>query len=276
MLGEGLVAQVEIMAGETISFILRDDKTSHVADTITTEILDGQQHDTLTFWHNFIAQSKYKGRWMEVVSRSLMILKMMTFGMLLTIMMLSSCLLTFSEPTGAIVAAPTFSVPEHVGGSRNWDYRYCWVRDSSFTIYILLRLGFKAEANAYMDFMMERFLKSRAPDGALPIMFTIRGETDIPEHTLDHLEGYRGSRPVRIGNGAAFHKQFDIYGELMDAIYLYNKYGKPVPWDVWTSVRRLLGTSMPPTCAAATNKRRLCFDNKKRYVYLYKASIIAY
>jgi GH15 family glucan-1,4-alpha-glucosidase len=96
-----------------------------------------------------------------------------------------------------------------------------------------------------MEFMMERFLKSRGPDGALPIMFTIRGETDIPEQTLDHLEGYRGSRPVRIGNGAAFHKQFDIYGELMDAIYLYNKYGKPIPWDVWRSVRELLGKVHP-------------------------------
>lgn len=98
-----------------------------------------------------------------------------------------------------------------------------------------------------MDFMMERFLKSRTEEGGLPIMFTIRGDTDIPERTLDHLEGYRGSRPVRIGNGAAFHKQFDIYGELMDAIYLYNKYGKPVSWDVWRAVRELLGTQPSPS-----------------------------
>ena len=148
-----------------------------------------------------------------------------------------------AEPTGAIIAAPTFSVPEDVGGVRNWDYRYSWVRDSSFSIYILLRLGFRAEADAYMGFIMERFVHSRTPDGGLPIMFTIRGETDIPETTLDHFEGYRGSSPVRIGNGAAFHHQFDIYGELMDAIYLYNKYGKPVPWDVWCSVREMLGRS---------------------------------
>lgn len=92
-----------------------------------------------------------------------------------------------------------------------------------------------------MGFIMDRFVHSRLPDGGLPIMFTIRGETNIPESTLDHLEGYRGSSPVRIGNGAAFHQQFDIYGELMDAIYLYNKYGKPVPWDVWCAVRQLLG-----------------------------------
>jgi GH15 family glucan-1,4-alpha-glucosidase len=149
------------------------------------------------------------------------------------------------EPTGAIVAAPTFSIPEDIGGRRNWDYRYSWIRDSSFSIYILLRLGFRAEADAYMNFIMERFVHSRLPDGGLPIMFTIRGGTDIPETTLDHLEGYRGSRPVRIGNEAAFHHQFDIYGELMDAIYLYNKYGRPVHWEVWKAVREMLGEHIP-------------------------------
>lgn len=95
-----------------------------------------------------------------------------------------------------------------------------------------------------MDFISERFIKSRGPSGELPIMFTIRGETDIPEVELSHLEGYRGSRPVRIGNGAAFHQQFDIYGELMDAIYLYNKYGKPISWDQWCSVREMLGKAL--------------------------------
>ncbi|KAI5466785.1 family 15 glycoside hydrolase [Mariannaea sp. PMI_226] len=223
MLGEGLVARITICEGQNISFVIRNDIPNHITKSITTLVLDSQQHDTQSFWFNFISQSKYRGRWREVVARSLMILKMMTY-----------------EPTGAIVAAPTFSVPEAIGGVRNWDYRYCWIRDSSFTIYILLRLGFKAEADAYMEFIMERFLRSRGSDGALPIMFTIRGETDIPEITLDHLEGYRGSSPVRIGNGAAFHQQFDIYGELMDAIYLYNKFGKPVPWDVWCAVRNIL------------------------------------
>jgi len=223
MHGEGLVARVRVEEGQTMSFVLRDDLAEHVTPNITTLVLDEKQHDTQSFWYNFISQSKYKGRWMEVVSRSLMILKMMTY-----------------EPTGAIIAAPTFSIPEDIGGVRNWDYRYTWVRDSSFTIYILLRLGFRSEADAFMDFMMERFVQSRTPDGGLPIMFTIHGETDIPEQTLDHLEGYRGSSPVRIGNGAAFHHQFDIYGELMDGIYLYNKYGKPVPWDVWKAVREML------------------------------------
>ncbi|KFA48556.1 hypothetical protein S40293_00400 [Stachybotrys chartarum IBT 40293] len=223
MQGDGIVGQIKIFEGQAISFVLRNDIEDHITKNITIDDVDAQQHSTQIFWHNFISQSKYEGRWREVVSRSLMILKMMTY-----------------EPTGAIIAAPTFSIPEEIGGVRNWDYRYSWVRDSSFTIYILLRMGFKAEADAYMDFIMDRLENSRAPDGGLPIMFTIRGETDIPEVTLDHLEGYRGSSPVRIGNGAAFHKQFDIYGELMDGIYLYNKYGKPVPWDTWVAVRKML------------------------------------
>jgi GH15 family glucan-1,4-alpha-glucosidase len=122
-------------------------------------------------------------------------------------------------------------------GGRNWDYRFSWVRDSSFTIYILLRLGFMHEAEAYTSFIFERVAEAKARKGALPIMFTIRGETDIPEIELTHLDGYRSSRPVRIGNGAAFHVQLDIYGELMDGIYLANKFGKPTSYDQWLSVR---------------------------------------
>ncbi|KAJ9157266.1 Six-hairpin glycosidase [Pleurostoma richardsiae] len=223
MTGEGVVAHIVIQEGQAVSFVLRDDIPNHNTEHITTAILDEKQHDTQSFWYNWISKSKYKGRWREVVNRSLMILKMLTY-----------------EPTGAIVAAPTFSVPEEIGGPRNWDYRFSWVRDSSFTIYILLRMGFTAEADAYMEFISERILKSRTPDGGLPIMFTIRGETEIPEIELTHLAGYRGSQPVRIGNGAAFHQQFDIYGELLDAIYLNNKYGKPVTWDQWVNVRQLL------------------------------------
>lgn len=220
LLGEGIVAHIHLEEGQAVSFVLRDDMDKHVTRDVTTEVLDRQQHDTQAFWAGWIGKSKYKGRWRETVNRSLMLLKLLTF-----------------EPTGAIVAAPTFSIPEDVGGVRNWDYRYCWVRDSSFTIYILLRMGFKEEADQYMNFISDRFKLSRGKDGALPIMFTIRGDTEIPELELDHLEGYRKSKPVRIGNGAAFHQQFDIYGELMDAIYLYNKYGKPVTWSQWVAIR---------------------------------------
>ncbi|KAL1311028.1 hypothetical protein AAFC00_001246 [Neodothiora populina] len=220
-LGEGVTARVSLQEGQAISFVLKDydDKND---ENITTALVDQVQRDTTTFWFNWISRSKYKGRWREVVARSLMLLKMLTF-----------------EPTGAIVAAPTFSLPEDFGGGRNWDYRFCWVRDASFTVYILLRMGFTDEAKAYMAFMSDRMKYSRTKDGSLPIMFSIRGETDLPEIELAHLDGHRGSRPVRIGNGAAFHKQLDTIGELLDAWYLYNKYCQPVSYDEWIAIRSL-------------------------------------
>ncbi|KAI0120255.1 glycoside hydrolase family 15 protein [Hypoxylon sp. NC0597] len=223
MKGEGVVAHFTLQEGQAVSFVIREDIPNHVTQNITSEILDSRQHDTQSYWFNWLSKSSYKGGWREVVMRSLMILKMLTY-----------------EPTGAIVAAPTFSIPEAVGGVRNWDYRFSWVRDSSFTIYILLRMGFTAEADAYMEFISGILRKTTTDGNDLPIMFTIRGDTDIPEQELDHLDGYKSSKPVRIGNGATFHKQFDTYGELMDAIYLYNKYGKPISWDTWVSVRKML------------------------------------
>ncbi|KIW03008.1 uncharacterized protein PV09_05666 [Verruconis gallopava] len=224
-LGDGIVSYFKLTEGQAISFILREVPTAEKSyeEQLTTALIDHVQKETQAFWFNWISQSIYKGRWREVVSRSLLILKLLTF-----------------EPTGAIVAAPTFSLPEDFGGSRNWDYRFCWVRDASFTIYIFLRMGFRSEAEAYMNFMSDRFRYSRTQEGALPIMFTIHGSTNLPEIELDHLEGYRGSRPVRIGNGAVFHKQLDIYGELMDGIYLYNKYGKPISFDQWVAIREMV------------------------------------
>ncbi|KAI0482308.1 Six-hairpin glycosidase-like protein [Xylariaceae sp. FL0804] len=224
MQGEGVVATITLREGQAVSFVLRQDIPDHVTQNITTQVLDSQQHDTQMFWFRWLSKSRYQGAWREVITRSLMVLKLLTY-----------------EPSGAIVAAPTFSIPEAVGGTRNWDYRFSWVRDSSFTIYILLRMGFTEEADAYMNFINDRLRESQAKDGGgLPIMFTIRGDTEIPEQELNHLDGYKGSKPVRIGNGAAFHQQFDIYGELMDGIYLYNKYGKPISWDTWVTIRKML------------------------------------
>ena len=223
LLGDGVTTIVQLREGQGVSFVLRDCASDKEAVHLTQHIVDQAHSDTNNFWHKWIAKCQYKDRFLDVVARSLMILKLLTF-----------------EPTGAIIAAPTFSLPEDFGGTRNWDYRYCWVRDSSFTIYILLRMGFTDEAEAYMNFISDRFRYSRTPEGGLPIMFTIRGETRIDEIELSHLEGYRGSKPVRIGNGAAFHKQLDIYGELLDCIYLYNKYGKPVSYDQWIAVRDLM------------------------------------
>jgi len=147
-------------------------------------------------------------------------------------------LLTY-QPTGAIVAAPTCSLPESVGGERNWDYRYTWIRDAAFTLYGLLRIGFTEEAAQFMSWLESRCQHSN-PDGSLQLMYGIDGRSNLTEETLDHLEGYRGSRPVRIGNGAYDQLQLDIYGELMDAVYLYNKHGDPISYDLWTQLRVLI------------------------------------
>jgi GH15 family glucan-1,4-alpha-glucosidase len=177
---------------------------------------------TVEYWRRWLSRSNYTGRWREMVERSALALKLLTF-----------------EPTGAIVAAPTCSLPEGVGGVRNWDYRYTWVRDASFTLYGLLRIGFTEVAARFMEWLCARTHELN-PDGSLQIMYGIDGRHELKEETLDHLEGYRRSRPVRIGNGAYNQLQLDIYGELMDSVYLYNKYGSPIPYDLWVGLRRLV------------------------------------
>jgi GH15 family glucan-1,4-alpha-glucosidase len=137
------------------------------------------------------------------------------------------------------VAAPTASLPEVLGGERNWDYRYTWIRDAAFTLYGLLRIGFTEEAAGFMQWLEARADEPN-PDGSLQLMYGIDGRHDLTEETLDHLEGYRGSGPVRIGNGAHNQLQLDIYGELMDAVYLHNKYGDPVSYELWTRLRKVI------------------------------------
>jgi GH15 family glucan-1,4-alpha-glucosidase len=180
---------------------------------------------TVDYWRRWLSQCTYTGRWREMVRRSALTLKLLTY-----------------EPTGAIVAAPTMGSPEGVGGERNWDYRYTWIRDAAFTLYGLLRIGFTEEAEAFMGWLEDRSHNPK-PDGSLQLMYGIDGRTDLTEEILDHLEGYRGSRPVRLGNGAYDQLQLDIYGELMDAVYLYNlynKHGDPISYDLWTYLRALI------------------------------------
>ena len=173
--------------------------------------------NTIDYWRKWLSKSNYKGRWREMVNRSALILKLLTF-----------------EPTGAIVAASTCGLPEGIGGERNWDYRYTWIRDAAFTIYAFLRIGFTEEASNFMAWTLQR--SQEDDSGELQIMYGIDGRHELPETTLDHLEGYMGSSPVRIGNGAWNQLQLDIYGELIDSIYLFDKHVRPVSFFGWNHI----------------------------------------
>jgi GH15 family glucan-1,4-alpha-glucosidase len=180
--------------------------------------------ETARFWRSWLHKSTYTGRWRDVVARSAMTLKLMTY-----------------RPTGAIVAAPTTGLPEQAGGERNWDYRYTWIRDGSFSIYALLGLGYVEEAAAFAAWLRDRGAEAAGEGGRpLKIMYRVDGSSDLVEETLDHFEGWRGSRPVRIGNGAADQLQLDIYGEAMDSIYLADASGIQAGHQGWTELAKII------------------------------------
>ena len=171
---------------------------------------------TLKFWRDWSGQSNYRGRWREMVNRSALALKLLT-----------------SRKHGAILAAATFGLPETPGGERNWDYRYTWIRDASFTVYAFMRLGFVEEANAYMGWLRGRVSDCRGKSMKLNILYAVDGRQELPESELSHLAGHGGATPVRIGNQAYDQVQLDIFGELMDAVYLVNKYGDAISHEGW-------------------------------------------
>jgi GH15 family glucan-1,4-alpha-glucosidase len=225
---DGVVsAEVALSTGDTALFILEvlddDDAVSADAVDMTDALLDS----TTSFWRGWLSQSGYTGRWREMVHRSAITLKLLTH-----------------EPTGAIIAAPTTSLPAPVGGSRNWDYRYVWIRDAGFSLYALLRLGFTGEARAFIRWLSERLGGNlRSGDGAddselgpLRVLYDIDGNVPDEEIELDHLRGHRDSTPVRVGNAAAKQLQLDIYGEIIDSVYLFNKYGAGISHDAWADV----------------------------------------
>lgn len=178
---------------------------------------------TSQFWRDWISRSTYRGRWRESVNRSAITLKLLTH-----------------EPSGAIVAAATTSLPEQIGGERNWDYRYVWIRDAAFSLYALLALGFTDEAASFMRWLSERLGEDADGGlGPLRVMYDIDGSPPETEIELDHLAGYRGSRPVRVGNAAAGQLQLDIYGEIIDSVYLFDKHGTGISHDAWADVSRV-------------------------------------
>ncbi len=221
--GHGVVVEFDLEEGKEVDFSLQEVCQNQLSCVSLTEgMADDLFRQTVEYWRRWLSQCTYKGRWREMVQRSALTLKLLTF-----------------DPTGAIVAAPTCSLPEGIGGERNWDYRYTWIRDAAFTIYGLLRIGFTEEGANFMKWLEARCHELN-PDGSLQIMYGIDGRHNLQEETLDHLEGYRQSGPVRVGNGAYNQLQLDIYGELLDSVYLYNKYGTPISYDLWTHLRRMV------------------------------------
>ncbi len=211
--------QFTLQPGETAEFALRY-VTKDDGDGLKAPI-EGERwmNETLAYWRGWLSQCRYEGRWRENVLRSALTLKLLTH-----------------HPTGAIVAAPTCSLPEEIGGERNWDYRYTWVRDAAFTVFVLIRLGFTEEATAFIAWLAERIHEQDGAQGPLNTMYSIDGSSELTEYTLDNLAGYRNSRPVRVGNAASNQLQLDIYGEMMDAIYLSDKHVAPISYDLWERI----------------------------------------
>jgi GH15 family glucan-1,4-alpha-glucosidase len=221
--GVDAVASLSMQAGEVSGCVL-ESGTSGPPKVLSRVELERLFRETARFWQSWLLGSTYRGRWREMVERSAITLKLLTYA-----------------PSGAPVAALTAGLPEQVGGERNWDYRYTWIRDASFTIDALGGLGFAEESAAFAGWLRERVEEQQGgASGPLRIMYRVDGSSDLDEVTLDHLEGYRGSRPVRIGNGAAQQLQLDIYGEALDAIFRAHGQGHGIAHAGWDAIRTVV------------------------------------
>ena len=218
-----VIAEFTLRADEHAAFILeRVDDDARDSPSAAPDYVSEMFKHTVNFWRSWVSRSTYRGRWQDLVTRSALTLKLLV-----------------SQPHGSIIAAPTFGLPQDLSGQRNLDHRYTWIRDASFTLYALIRLGYTQEAEAFMHWIEQR-CRELTPDGRLQSVYRTNGGVDLDEEMLPHLEGYRQFSPVCIGNRAHNQPQLDIYGELMDAVYLFNKYGQPISYDLWQNLQRLL------------------------------------
>jgi GH15 family glucan-1,4-alpha-glucosidase len=220
---EDVHATLHLVAGDIRGLVL-ESAADGPPRTIRVAEIRGLFDETVDYWRTWLSGSTYTGRWRESIQRSAITLKLMTYA-----------------PTGGLVAAPTAALPEQVGGERNWDYRYTWVRDASFSVHALLRLGMVEEAAHLGAWLGDRIRERIGSDsGPLNIMYRIDGSSDLKEDVLDHWSGYRGSAPVRIGNGAAEQLQLDIYGEALDSMYAASRAGLEVPYRGWSAISGVL------------------------------------
>src|SRR5216684_3189117 len=226
-----VIVQTTLQEGERLLFAVGVGRNATAARRLAEQEVHLRNFEwelahTLHCWRTWLEGCTYRGAYEEWLQRSALVLKMMTYA-----------------PTGAIVAAPTTSLPEDVGGVRNWDYRYTWLRDATFTLYALNVLGFTEEARAF-TYWLRRLSYANGED--LQIMYGIRGERDLTERELPHLSGYLDSHPVRIGNGAADQKQLDVFGEVLDCIHLYRRqggferYGESLNGPLWAMMSTLV------------------------------------
>jgi len=216
-------AEVTLRAGQMRGMVLETGTAGPVRQVRVAEVRR-LFDETVDFWKSWLARSTYSGRWRETLNRSAITLKLMTYA-----------------PSGGLVAAPTAGLPEQIGGERNWDYRFTWVRDASFSVYALLGMGFTEEAAALGMWLRDRVDEQTGGDGGpLKIMYRVDGSSDLSEEVLEHWEGYRGSAPVRIGNGAADQLQLDIYGEAIDSLYFASQHGLTAGHAGWLRMCEIL------------------------------------
>lgn len=211
-------ASFELHESQSTCFVLQwHEKHAHSGEWIKNYVIESYR-STIQFWQSWIAQSSYKGHWQEVVRRSALTLKLL-----------------ISQQFGSMVAAPTFSLPETIGQGRNWDYRYTWIRDAAFAMHTFLQLGFLEEADNFLH-----WVKEQSTTKELQLMFSIDGRTDLTERCLDYMDGYKSSKPVRIGNKAHQQTQMDIYGELLETIYIFVKHGGDITYEYWKIIAQYI------------------------------------